>query len=179
MVLVSASRSLIAASVVKMFALQDMVLSLIERPSNLQTFEFATDLFASTFLLCQYNHRLYCKYYEFRTIRRTTANKGQRPRIRRERNQAACDGMGRIAAFSGGIAAKACRAGPDGHSLSGRIWRRGDGLRRIRDDHRRDRTRLRLGGAVGRRPQFALFESYLYVRNRRAEAEISGAARSR
>src|ERR1700685_2524899 len=97
-------------------------------------------------------------------------------RIRRGRNSAARDGVGRSLEVSPGIGSQAGRDGISGCDFPGEVRRRGDGLRGIRDHHRGIVTGRWLDRDHRRRAQFAVLKSYLQIRDRRAEEEVSDAA---
>ncbi len=66
--------------------------------------------------------------------------------------------------------------GLDGRDFSGRVWRRGPGLHRVRDGHRGTRARRWLGWTDRGGAQFAVHQSHLQIRHARAAQEICDAA---
>ena len=108
----------------------------------------------------------------FHFHRRTEAASQVRPRIRRGRNCSARDGVGRILALPQRDSPEARGNGPAGRHFSRRVRRRRTRLHRIRHRHRRTGASRRLCRPVRCCSQFALFESHLQIRQRRAEAKV-------
>ena len=87
------------------------------------------------------------------------------------------DGMGRSLDISLGTHSQARRNGIAWRDFPGAIWRRGNGLRRIRDHYRGAFARGRLDRHHRGRAQFALHQSHLQIWHRGAEDEIRRPAR--